>query len=184
MTDIFDAGEPTSLEAIMTNNAWRERQENELSKQYPEQTILSFRLDVPGLIKQSPTLVDIFSDSMRRLERLFRPMLTYRVDDLQRVTGPEAFLVLNECQTAVQMLTYRFEQTDPLGYMFNLDVVNLDPAANQFSRHELGFPEKACVVCGDDAKICMGVQKHSIDEVTRTFNQRYTFYVNKLRVAK
>lgn len=50
-----------------------------------------------------------------------------------------------------------------LGRFIDLDVFS--NRSYSISRSELGFERRRCIVCGDDYGTCLGLRKHSVDEV-------------------
>lgn len=183
--DIFEGGQAVSLAEILGNRDWRVQMQNRLMSEFPDSTIVSVKLNVPGWVKNSPVLTDVFeagwaeillgettSISVSEQSRNGYPMTALSVKKFaDRPTGPEGFLVFDSDLTATKTAMIEFEEGHALGRLFDLDVMNLREAGKQLSRTSLGFPLRKCFVCGRPAKECARDGRHTADEIIASMNR-------------
>ena len=77
--------------------------------------------------------------------------------------GPEAFLNVNADAFAVKKVTVFIEENHELGRLFDFDVFT--KTGEQISRTELDFPERKCLLCNNNAKVCGRSRRHSTEEL-------------------
>jgi holo-ACP synthase CitX len=159
--DIFEGGHTASLAEILNNRDWRVRKQNELMTEFPESTIVSIKLNVPGRIKNSTCLREIFERCWSELSL----MALGGQKNVERLTGPEGFLVFATDLKTTKIVMTHFEEEHPLGRLFDLDVMNKKEEGKQLSRTSLGFPLRRCFVCTRAAKECAHGVRHSAVEI-------------------
>jgi len=78
-------------------------------------------------------------------------------------TGPEALLVVDAGSRELKQATARLEEEHPLGRLWDLDVI--DPLRGAISRKDLGMRSRRCLLCGEDARVCVRSRAHSLKEL-------------------
>lgn len=149
-----------SPKAILDSRTDRARRQRDLLTETSCASLISFTLNLPGAVKQFPLAAEGFRDGLRELRTVFSGHIakeTLREAD----TGNEALLALDLSPSAVKRETVRLEELHPLGRLFDIDV--LGPDGTGVSRTALGLSPRACLLCGENAKICARSRAHSLD---------------------
>lgn len=155
--------EVTLMEMLETREARASRQRELLEEhRYP---LVSFTLNIAGPMKNSPVLRRAFREGLERLEAALaaqglRPLHQEEVD---RPAGCEALWVVDGPARTVKELCAQIEDRDPLGRLFDLDV--LDPEGGKWDREELGLLPRPCLVCGKAGKGCASRRLHPVEEI-------------------
>lgn len=127
--------------------------------------LVSITLVNPGPIKDSSTARRLMDHALRALDILTAergwPVLNreVRLDP----TGPEALLVVDAEARKLKEATIRLEEEHPLGRLWDLDVIG--PVEGAFSRRTLDLPPRRCLLCGEDARVCVRSGAHSLKEL-------------------
>lgn len=155
--------EVTLMEMLETREVRAGRQ-RELLERYAR-PVVSFTLNIAGPVKNGPVIRRAFREGLLRLEdalaaRGLRPLHQEEVD---RPTGCEALWAVDGPARTVKELCAGIEDRDPLGRLFDLDV--LDPEGGKWDREALGFPPRPCLVCGKAGKGCASRRLHSVEEL-------------------
>ena len=155
--------EVTLMEMLEARGARAGRQRELLEEhRYP---LVSFTLNIAGPMKNSPVLRRAFREGLERLEAALaaqglRPLHQEEVD---RPAGCEALWVVDGPARTVKELCAQIEDRDPLGRLFDLDV--LDPEGGKWDREELGLLPRPCLVCGKAGKGCASRRLHPVEEI-------------------
>lgn len=173
VSEIFEAGQSVTLNQILENKEWRVYQQNKLEQQFPNKTIVSVKLNIPGEIKQSPAIELIFKTGVNILDRVYDDVTLAKESYITRITGPETFYVIDASLRDTKTLAIEFEEASELGRLFDVDVMSTEDQGHQLSRTELGFDVRRCFVCGEPAKVCARTQKHAKAEMIDTLNTLY-----------
>ena len=155
--------EVTLMEMLEAREARASRQ-RELLDRYAR-PVVSFTLNIAGPVKNGPVLRRAFREGLARLEdalaaRGLRPLHKEEVD---RPTGCEALWAVDGPARTVKELCAGIEDRDPLGRLFDLDV--LDPEGGKWDREALGLPPRPCLVCGKAGKGCASRRLHPVEEI-------------------
>lgn len=173
MDDIFSAGLAVNLEGILLAREWREERISALTADFPGDTIISLKLNIPGPIKNNEKFQEIFEIGWK----VFCQDAIGSEKYLERQTGPEGFLVMMDDLETVKRDAIDFEENSPLGRLFDSDVMK---DGRQLSRTTLGLPPRTCFVCERHAKECARVQRHSAEEIQKAINK----LVNKVENSR
>lgn len=119
---------------------------------------VSFTLNIPGPVKQSPALQRAFEAGKEQLSLLFAGHIL-KTRTTRAVTGSELLLALDLAPEAVKSRLVQLENSHPIGRLFDMDV--LDREGSPLSRTALSAPRRRCLVCGQDAKLCARSAAHS-----------------------
>ncbi|RRG17778.1 citrate lyase holo-[acyl-carrier protein] synthase [Weissella viridescens] len=174
---VFENGSEVTLDQILLNKEWRAHKQTQLMTRVPEASLVSIKMNIPGAMKQSPAILAMFQRGLKTLEHMYGQSIIDETIDFDRPTGPEAFMVLNQSLHDAKINGIRFEQTDSLGRIFDVDVMAASDDGQQLSRTELGFDTRKCFVCGEDAKICARSQQHSKTEMTEALDVIYQSFL-------
>ena len=125
-------------------------------------TVVSFTMNVPGPVKTSPALRRAFGEGLYRLEDGLRAMgvRVLRREVSHPETGSLALAAVAGEAVDVKRLCVDIEDRDPLGRLFDLDVIT---PSGGIGREELGLPPRTCMVCGKAGRGCASRRVHPVD---------------------
>lgn len=133
--------------------------------------LLSITLVTPGPLKDSATARQVMNHALRAMETLLAargwPVLNreVRLDP----TGPEALLVVAASSRELKAATTRLEEGHPLGRLWDIDVI--DTLGVACSRRTLGLPPRRCLLCGEDAHVCVRSRVHPLKELQQAMEE-------------
>ena len=62
------------------------------------------------------------------------------------------------------MLAVELEDIDPIGRLYDMDVLDTD--GKKISREDMGLPRRKCLLCENDAAVCARSRAHSLEALT------------------
>ena len=174
--------EATLLE-ILDNREQRVMRQRRLLEAY-QKTLICFTMNIPGPVKYNDWIQAGYSlGKMRLLDALSAAGISpVHQEEVVAVTGCEGFFVVDALPPRVKELTLQLEDQDGLGRLFDMDV--LDVSGVKYSRQQLGFPERRCLICGKSASICGPVRAHSAAELWQRAEQLLREGVIQYRAQK
>lgn len=130
--------------------------------------VISFTMNIPGPVKNSPLIGRAFQVGLERLQGLLaregvtplNPLLT------NADTGCEYLCAVRGEASRLKAICESIEDTEPLGRLFDMDV--LDRYGEKLSRRE----PRGCLVCGAVGKGCASRRLHSVAELQQSVKQR------------
>lgn len=128
--------------------------------------LICLTMNIPGSIKTSPEILAAFREGVRRVQSAVgaRPIL------YEAFTGPEAYVPLNADAEVVKREMCRIEDEEPLGRLFDLDV--LAKNGEKCCRSALGFSPRSCLLCGKPAFACARSRAHSVSDLSGEVSRR------------
>lgn len=128
--------------------------------------LICLTMNIPGPIKASAEILAAFREGVRRVQSAVgaRPIL------YEAFTGPEAYVPLNADAEVVKREMCRIEDEEPLGRLFDLDV--LTGNGEKHGRSALGFSPRSCLLCGKPAFACARSRAHSVSELSGEVSRR------------
>lgn len=164
----FSEGEKPTLEEVLRTREMRMKYQNKLATSHGGHSVLSFKLNIPGPVKNNKTIEWIFRYGTERIEDMLKSEsknVLFR-KEIHLSTGPELFLVIEDSGESLKKNTVVLEEEDPLGRLFDIDVLVLqEQSIRMFQRQEFGYPERECLICGCSSKACGRNRTHSIEEL-------------------
>ena len=137
--------------------AWKQR---ELLRQF-QRPVLSFTMNIPGPVKDSPLIRRGFDAGLRRLDKALEqaglPLLSR--EERREPTGCELLCAVEAEAAALKAVCLEIEERSPLGRLFDLDVIG--PDGQKLARQE----ERCCLVCGKRGRGCASRRVHSLAEL-------------------
>lgn len=128
-------------------------------------TMVSFTMNIPGPVKNSPLISGGYELGKRLLFQQLRvagiPVIHF--EETRENTGNEAMLILDAPALAVKAITSELEDASALGRLFDMDV--LCPDGRKVDRRELGLPGRTCLLCGNSAQVCARSRTHSVAQL-------------------
>ena len=140
----------------------RVQKQQALLAQY-QKPLICFTMNIPGPEKLNDEIKigffvgnRLLSDALKRQKVLYREIHTAN-------TGCEAFYVVDMPARELKQLTVEIEDTDAVGRLFDMDVLDTD--GKKLDRSSLGHPRRQCLICEKDAVICGRSRAHSVEEL-------------------
>ncbi len=146
--------------------------------------VVSFTMNIPGPVKNGPVIRRAFREGLLRLDAaLDAPGLgVVSREEIDLPTGCEALWAVRGPGRQIKELCAAIEDRDPLGRLFDLDV--LDPEQGGWSREDLGLSLRRCLVCGREGKGCASRRLHSVEELQEKTREILTgFFARQDREA-
>lgn len=141
-----------TLEDMLNQREKRAYQINEVKNKYPNKSIISFKLNIPGPNKNNKELLFAFNEGLN--------LLDYEIifDERLNNTGPECILISNDSKEITKVKMIEIEDNFSLGRLYDLDVLDID-------RSNLDIQARKCLICNDEAHACSRSRKHGLTEV-------------------
>lgn len=165
---LFLEGERPELEEVLETRENRVRFQHVLVENNPSKTVIAFKLNIPGPVKNNESIMKIFKIGLADLKETLKMehiCVHYeKVMDLN--TGPEAYLVVDDNILKVKKLMLVLEDESLLGRLYDLDVFGYkDDKIITLSRGDLGIETRTCLICKRPAKECGRNRTHSVEEM-------------------
>ncbi|QCX33048.1 citrate lyase holo-[acyl-carrier protein] synthase [Caloramator sp. E03] len=87
---------------------------------------------------------------------------------LEGYDGKALINVLDIPLREAKKISIEIEESHSLGRLFDIDVYDLNGIP--IDREQLGFKRRRCILCGDEARICIANRKHSLNEILEVVN--------------
>ena len=142
-----------TLEEVLDQREERMYAIEKVKADYPNHSVISYQLNIPGPIKNDPELLYAFEAGLQQIKDA-----ELIVDWRENATGPEAILIYAKDADATKLDMIKVEEDFPLGRLFDLDVAGAD-------RKTLDFPPRKCLICDEPAHVCSRSRKHGLEEV-------------------
>ena len=134
----------------------------QLNRQYGK-SLVSFSMNIPGPVKDSPLIRRGFRVGCEALDALIPAETVLHRDVTEAVTGCEAMYVVNMDSRELKTITTRIEDTHGLGRLFDMDVIG--PDLCKLDRDLVGGGERNCIVCGAPGRGCASRRIHAVSEL-------------------
>lgn len=138
--------------------------------------VVSISINMPGSIKYNDDIISLLYSALDKLRQNFRVegfnILEERI--YYASTGPGAMLAVKGDAVGLKQLTVKLEQAACYARLLDIDV--FDGAGAQLSRSSLGLTMRQCLVCDNNAVICMRKQAHGRDEVIAAAHKLLALY--------
>lgn len=160
MSEYFK-GEEQVLQDVLEARDVRARYQEYLLDKY-KSTIVSYKLNIPGPVKYSSLIKQIFDEGMLVFkQRLHEASISIVFEEVwYKNSGPEYFAVFNVDAVSIKQITSSIEETHALGRLYDFDVLNSD--GSQISRQELGIEQRKCLLCENNAFECGRSRRHDV----------------------
>jgi holo-ACP synthase len=165
---------PVGLCEILENKEARVKRQRVWLDKY-SLPLISFTINMPGRKKISSMSNTIFEQGISAITEICSsnswPVLTRQI--IHENTGQEAiFIVEPETVTQLKQAMMRIEHTHKLGRLMDLDVINID--GQIVSRNGLGIKKRQCLVCDEEAVICIRSRAHTVDDLLTKVEEMIT----------
>ncbi|MCG8501827.1 MAG: citrate lyase holo-[acyl-carrier protein] synthase [Firmicutes bacterium] len=164
-----------TLEALLSAREQRAQNQKKLIDAF-DANVISFTVNTPGKFKDALISRKIHYEGRRELEEVLMekkiPIVYEEV--YYKTTGAEAFIVVDMDAVTLKKMLVEVEECHPLGRLFDFDVI--DKKYNMITRAAMNRTGRKCLLCEEDASICVRSQKHPYDvliEKIRTLTREY-----------
>ncbi|WHH60852.1 citrate lyase holo-[acyl-carrier protein] synthase [Petroclostridium sp. X23] len=171
------AKEVTLKELLLSRDRRAERQ-RELINRFGV-ALISFTINMPGKFKDTPVSRTLHGEGMHVLRKALSEKGAIVLDQeiYKPITGPEAYISVNMDELELKKILVEIEDQHPVGRLFDFDVI--DTSYHIVKRSEVGQPSRKCLICEQDAVICVRSQRHSYDELIEKINITVKEYFNQ-----
>lgn len=172
---LYFEGEEQSLKDILTARDSRVQYEKYLKYKY-KNTIVSYKLNIPGPVKYNPLIKEIFDEGLKvfkdNLKNVSKEIKNEHIS--YRNSGPEYFAVFNVQANTIKKITTNIEENHPLGRLYDFDV--LDAEGKHIGRKELGMSPRTCLLCEKDAFQCGRSRRHDVSQLVAKIQEMASEY--------
>jgi holo-ACP synthase CitX len=162
-----------TLEQLLESRDRRSGHQMELLGKYPGSSIVCLTVQLPGPEKRNSISLAIADAGLQALRDAF-PGLEPEVRDLE--TGFEAYLPVEMPAIELKRLCCGIEDSHPLGRLMDIDVICED---GPLGRSQVGLEPRKCLLCGNEARLCMRMRSHTREELLDKIGQMVDAYVHK-----
>lgn len=142
--------------------AARDARQERIHASLPYAPLVSFTMNIPGPVKDSPLIRRGFREGCRRLEEAFAGKFTL-LDSVEGDTGCEALYAVRDDAIAIKTVCCAIEDRDEPGRLFDMDVIGAD--GRKLDRTELGLAERGCMICAAPGRGCAARRLHTVEEL-------------------
>lgn len=176
MTGI-NSGPRLTAEEILASRENRAEKLRELAQEFPDMTLISFKLNIPGDIKTSAAIERFFRRGMEQLlKELEKRTSLLHSETAFLQTGPEAVFVVDYPPAVIKLDMVALEDRDEAGRLYDIDVIHDYQA---ISRTDLGFAPRRCFLCNEDARVCSRAGHHNLTEILHKVKELLTLPSHK-----
>lgn len=155
--------EVTLIQMLDAREARAQRQQTLISEF--SRPLLCFSMNIAGPVKNSPLIRRGFRLGRRLLEQQLAvvgaDILHFEEEDA--VTGCECIYVLDCDPLRIKSAAVTVEDHTAAGRLYDMDVIR--PDGTKVERGELGFGERRCLICGENARGCARSRTHTVAEL-------------------
>jgi len=129
--------------------------------------VLCGKINYPGNNKNTKEAKEAFNILLKSIEEAFQ---SYTIDKVitSGYDGNGVILVLNIESKAAKEEAVAIEENHNIGRIFDIDIYDTDGAP--LSREDKGMQPRKCMVCGQNARECMKLKRHSLEETLKIVN--------------
>lgn len=147
-----------SLNEILEARERRVQRQQQLLTLY-KMPLVCFTMNIAGPVKNSRLITQGFRLGQKLLSDRFVPEYE---EEVIASTGCEYYYVVDGDPKAIKQQLCQIENSTPAGRLFDMDLLTPD---GKLSREQVGLPERQCLLCGGDARVCGRSRAHSVAEL-------------------
>lgn len=151
-----------TLMQMLTAREVRAERQRAMIKQF-KRPIISFSMNIPGPVKDSPLIRRGFLSGCEVLDGAFDSGVVLFREIYPAVTGWVALYVLDMEPREIKEITTAIEDSHGLGRLFDMDVIG--PGGHKLDREAVGGGSRDCIVCGAPGRGCASRRLHSLEEL-------------------
>ena len=162
-----------TLEQLLESRDVRARHQQDLLGGNPGRSLVCLTVQLPGSEKRNSISATIAKAGLQALQEAF-PGNDPEVRDLE--TGFEAYLLTDVPALELKRSCCGIEEGHPLGRLMDIDVIGPE---GPLSRDSAGFGPRRCLLCDNEARLCMRAHTHTQAELLRKIEQMVDGYVQQ-----
>lgn len=142
-------------------------------------TLISFTLNIPGREKYNKIYRDIHIEGINIIKKRLNTenIDVLYIEEKEYPTGREGYIVVDDKADKLKKISIDIEEGHPLGRIFDIDIFSRKN--EQISRSDLGTRARRCLLCDNDARICMREKNHTYKELIENINKIWLEYIDK-----
>lgn len=165
------------IEEFLFDREKRVAYQEELMKNNKDKTLVTIRVNYPGIEKSNYITDDIVNIIYNDILSYHHKYIVYN-DKYKNREGLVCHLLFDVDFVRIKKLMIDIEEKHPLGRCVDIDVYTFkDGKTIGISRSHLYKAPRKCFICDLDAKICSRAQSHTIKEIKDYFNEVYKKYI-------
>lgn len=141
----------------------------------PAATLVVATVVAPGEFKLTPRTGIVAQAMIESLKKHFGPHIL-TIGHQAFVSGHEVWLTLDCPAVEAKKTAVLIEDTHLLGRLFDIDVILSE--MRPMSRVDIGQSPRKCLLCQNEARICMRSRQHSPEEINEHIESLIREYVN------
>ena len=169
--------QPMTLQQLLESRDARAARQCALLSANPGKTLVVLTVIVPGPEKRTPDSLVAARAAVGELRRAFgdTDIAEYDLD-----SGFEAYLLTDKTPEDAKRICVGIEERHPLGRVFDLDVMGEDGIP--LTRASVGMASRRCLICDSDARVCMRLRTHGVDELLSRIHSLTETYLRDERI--
>lgn len=153
--------------------------QTELIKKYKDKTLVTIRVNYPGIEKSNYVTDDIVNIIYNDILKYHKNYIVYN-DKYKSREGIVCHLLFRADFVSIKRLMIDIEDLHMLGRCVDIDVYTYkNDKMIGISRSDLYKAPRKCFICELDAKVCSRAQTHSLEEIKEYFEKVYKNYKKK-----
>lgn len=132
--------------------------------------IISFMLNIPGEIKKTKKYVDFHLKIIAKIKKLFEEE-NIKINEEIYSDSEFGMYYIASVETDAKFLKQKMMEIENESFGRIIDIDVFDENKNQITRKSLGLPERKCILCENDARICIKEKNHSTEELLEKVNE-------------
>ncbi|MGL5313977.1 MAG: triphosphoribosyl-dephospho-CoA synthase CitG [Peptostreptococcaceae bacterium] len=167
------------IEEFLFDREKRVSHQKELMEKYKDKTLVTIRVNYPGIEKSNFVTDDIVEIIYNDIMKYHKKYVVYN-DKYKNKEGVVCHILFRADFVSIKKLMIDIEEKHMLGRCVDIDVYTYkNGKVIGISRADLYKAPRKCFICDLDAKICSRAQTHSIEEIKQYFDEVYNSYKKK-----
>ncbi len=147
--------------------------EQEKLIEFYNKTLVSMRVNYPGVIKNNSITLGIMKFMNEFLINKFKQCIVYKNFAIT-AEGPILKLIINKNAEETKKITIDIERQHFLGRYVDIDVYDRDKKS--LSRSIFGIKPRKCYICNEIAQNCVRARTHNMKEIKEFIEKKYADY--------
>jgi holo-ACP synthase len=125
------------------------------------------KLNYPGKNKNTPEANKAFEILIRAVKNKFGGEIIFE-QELSGYDGRSILAAVNMNSHDAKKAAVDIEDNNVLGRVFDVDIYVEN--GESVGRENIGIEPRKCIICGDNARVCIRSGRHSLDEILNKVN--------------
>ena len=145
-------------------------------------TLISFTVNSPGINKDDKIYREIHNIGYESIVKVLDHVDILYSEKVELTTGDEAYLIVDYPAKDVKEIMIDIEENHELGRIFDIDV--FDRNHKQIGRKDIGRESRLCLMCDNEARVCMREKAHTYEELIDYIGFMYKEYLNSRLISE